>query len=65
LNLGAAQYLVKPISRGQLYDAIGKAVSPKKQANSVLLVSPEPVESAPPAPAPQEKKQLILVPRII
>jgi CheY-like chemotaxis protein len=59
LHLGASEYLVKPIRREQLYDAISKAIYPKQQANAVLLVRTEPVGST--APQPSARQRVILI----
>jgi CheY-like chemotaxis protein len=47
LAAGAAQYLVKPITREQLRGAILKAIAPDGQANRVLVIRHgEPIETA-------------------
>jgi PAS domain S-box-containing protein len=58
-HLGASEYLVKPITRDQLYDAIIKAIHPKQRPNTVLLVKTD----TPPqiAPQPISEKKLILI----
>jgi CheY-like chemotaxis protein len=53
LAAGAAQYLVKPITRQQLHSVILKAIAPVGQANRVLVIRHgEPLERAPGAAEP-------------
>jgi CheY-like chemotaxis protein len=42
ISAGATDYLVKPVTREQLHGAILKSISPRGQANRVLVIRPAP-----------------------